>query len=82
MPLDKVDLSLVSILYMQGDMAAVTPVYTYALPAIEGAISDGPFSAWRQLLTWLGPPGLIVAILCLFTVGEPRQAGGEGDSNA
>lgn len=29
MPLDAVDLSHVSILYTQGDMAAITPIYDY-----------------------------------------------------
>jgi MFS family permease len=73
-PLDKVDLSLVSILYTQGDFAAVTPIYTYASDAVEGAMQmESAFSAWRQLLTWLGPPGLIIAVLCLLTVDEPRQ---------
>jgi MFS family permease len=74
-PLDKVDLSLVSILYTQGDFAAVTPIYTYASDAMEGALQmESAFSAWRQLLTWLGPPGLIIAVLCLLTVDEPRQS--------
>jgi len=75
-PLDKVDLSLVSILYTQGDFAAVTPIYTYASDAVEGAMQmESAFSAWRQLLTWLGPPGLIIAVLCLLTIDEPRQGG-------
>ncbi len=73
-PLDKVDLSLVSVLYTQGDFAAVTPIYTYAADAVEGVMQmESAFSAWRQLLVWLGPPGLIIAVLCLLTVDEPRQ---------
>lgn len=77
-PLDKVDLSLVSILYTQGDYAAVSPIYTYA--AADGSETaalqmESAFAAWRQLLAWLGPPGLIIAALCLFTVDEPREAG-------
>jgi hypothetical protein len=28
-PLDKVDLSLVSLLYIEGNMAAITPIYDY-----------------------------------------------------
>ena len=31
-------------------------------------------SSWRTLLFWLGPPGLVVAGLCLLTLAEPRQA--------
>ena len=81
-PLDKVDLSLVSVLYTQGDFAAVTPIYTYAselvsgLQGIDGVQIESAFSAWRQLLSWLGPPGLIIAVLCLLTVDEPRAGRG------
>lgn len=31
-------------------------------------------SSWRTLLFWLGPPGLVVAGLCLLTLDEPRKA--------
>ena len=74
-PLDKVDLSLVSILYTQGDFAAVTPVYTYAADASAAAAlqMESAFAAWRQLLSWIGPPGLVIAVLCLLTVDEPRE---------
>ena len=71
-PLDKVDLSLVSVLYTQGDFAAVTPVYTYALENDDGVPIPSAYSAWRPLLGALGPPGLLIAALCLLTVGEPR----------
>ena len=71
-PLDKVDLSLVTILYTQGDYAAVSPVYTYAQEIGEAAQLESAYGAWRQLLTWLGPPGIIIAILCLLTIDEPR----------
>ncbi|KAL4458009.1 hypothetical protein ABPG75_012874 [Micractinium tetrahymenae] len=77
-PLDKVDLSLVSVLYTQGDYAAVTPVYTYALDEDEGVPIESAFSAWRTLLRWLGPPGLLMAALALLTVEEPRQRGRGG----
>jgi hypothetical protein len=49
-PLDKVDLSLVSVLYTQGDFAAVTPVYSYiddlgeGAAAAAGAGADGALS--------------------------------------
>jgi predicted MFS family arabinose efflux permease len=79
-PLDKVDLSLVSVLYTMGDYAAVTPVYTYAMEGadVAGAVggAESALSAWRQLLQWLGPPGLVISALCLLTVGEPRQGKG------
>ena len=72
-PLDKVDLSLVSILYTQGDYAAVSPVYSYANEIGESVQLESAYSAWRELLGWLGPPGVLIAILCLLTVDEPRQ---------
>ena len=72
-PLDKVDLSLVTILYTQGDYAAVSPIYSYAPDLADGAQLESAFGAWRQLLSWLGPPGIIIAILCLLTIDEPRQ---------
>lgn len=78
-PLDKVDLSLVSILYTQGDYAAVSPIYTYAPdPADDGGVlqQESAFGAWRQLLRWLGPPGLIISVMCLLTVDEPREGRG------
>lgn len=121
-PLDKVDLSLVSVLYMkasgecrggwagargavlrarlllllsvawmphphathphpalpQGDYAAVTPVFGYAMEDDVGAPIESAFSAWRPLLRWLGPPGLLMAALALFTIEEPRQRGRSG----
>lgn len=62
----------------QGDYAAVTPVYTYALDEDEGVPIESAFSAWRTLLRWLGPPGLLMAALALLTVEEPRQRGRAG----
>lgn len=62
----------------QGDYAAVTPVYTYALDEDEGVPIESAFSAWRTLLRWLGPPGLLMAALALLTVEEPRQRGRGG----
>jgi len=79
-PLDKVDLSLVSVLYTQGDYAAVSPIYTYASEIMTDGgnelMMQSAFSAWRQLLAWLGPPGVVIALLCLLTVDEPRSGQG------
>lgn len=33
-------------------------------------------SSWRQLLAWLGPPGLAIAALSLLTLDEPRKPTG------
>ena len=63
---------------VQGDYAAVAPVYTYAMGDAAGVPMEGAFGAWRQLLRWLGPPGLVVAALALLTVEEPRQRGRSG----
>ena len=73
-PLDKVDLTLVSVLYTQGDFAAVTPIFSYTM-AGDGVPIPSAFSAWRQLLGWLTAPGLFMALLCLLTVDEPRHEG-------
>ncbi|KAK9839611.1 hypothetical protein WJX81_000780 [Elliptochloris bilobata] len=72
-PLEAVDLSHVSILYTQGEMAAITPIYDYDFHVLYGALAE---SSWRTLLFWLGPPGLVVAGLCLLTLDEPRKPAG------
>ena len=73
-PLDKVDLSLVTIMYTQGDYAAVSPIFTYAPDPSEVVALESAFSAWRQLLAWLGPPGIVIAILCFLTIDETRSS--------
>lgn len=73
-PLDKVDLSLVTIMYTQGDYAAVSPIYSYAQDVGEAVALESAFGAWRQLLTWLGPPGIIIAVLCFLTIDEVRPS--------
>ena len=72
-PLDKVDLSLVTIMYTQGDYAAVSPIYSYAQDISDPAAIESAYGAWRQLLAWLGPPGIIVAVLIFLTVDEVRK---------
>ena len=71
-PLDSVDLQHVSLLYTQGEMAAVAPIYDYDFKALTEVLSE---SSWRQLLFWLGPPGIVIGALALFTLREPRFAG-------
>ena len=70
MPLSSLDLSHVSLLYTQGEMAAITPIYDYDFNILHG---EGE-SPWRQLLQLLGPPGFVIAALALLTVAEPRKA--------
>lgn len=72
-PLDKVDLSLVTIMYTQGDYAAVSPIYSYAQDVSDPALIESAYSAWRQLLAWLGPPGMVIAVLIFLTVDEVRK---------
>eukprot|EP00889_Picochlorum_renovo_P000349 jgi/Picre1/27379/NNA_000346.t1 len=81
-PLDKVDLSLVTIMYTQGDYAAVSPIFTYTQDVGDAGVAlESAFGAWRQLLSWLGPPGIVIAVLCLLTIDEtrPRNKGFLGD---
>ena len=72
-PMDTLDVSRMSLLYTQGEMAAVTPIYDYDFSILYGAASE---SSWRQLLYWLGAPGLAIGLLCLLTVDEPRAGAG------
>lgn len=81
-PLDKVDLSLVTIMYTQGDYAAVSPIFTYTQDVGDAGVAlESAFGAWRQLLSWLGPPGIVIAVLCFLTIDEtrPRNKGFLGD---
>lgn len=65
------DLQHVSLLYTQGEMAAVAPIYDYDFKMLTETLSE---ASWRQLLFWLGPPGLLIGALALFTLKEPRSA--------
>ena len=48
---------------------------TYHLQDYNFSILHGTVtvSSWRQLLFWLGPPGLAIAALALLTLDEPRK---------
>ena len=70
-PLDAVDLQHVSLLYTQGEMAAVAPIYDYDFRMLTEIVSE---ASWRQLLFWLGPPGIVIGLLALLTLKEPRDA--------
>ena len=74
-PLDAVDLQHVSLLYTQGEMAAVAPIYDYDFRMLTELVSE---SSWRQLLFWLGPPGIAIGALALLTLKEPRDAKRQG----
>ena len=53
-----------------GNMAAITPIYDYDFTILHNVVTE---ASWRQLLFWLGPPGLVVAALALLTLDEPRH---------
>lgn len=53
-------------------MAAITPIYDYDFTILHNVVTE---ASWRQLLFWLGPPGLVVAALALLTLDEPRKPG-------
>lgn len=74
-PLDRLNLQKVSILYSSGSMAAVTPIYDYNYSIIEYAPSViDHTSPWRHLLQWLAIPGFVLGAAMLLTVQEPRSA--------
>lgn len=50
-PLDSVDPSRQSLLYTQGDQAAVTPIYDYDFSILYGAAAQ---SSWREILWCVG----------------------------
>ena len=74
-PLEGLDLQHVSILFTQGDLAAITPIYSYTYRVLPQQVSE---AAWRQLLYMLGPPGLAIGLLVLLTLSEPRDEGPPG----
>ena len=74
-PLEGLDLQHVSILFTQGDLAAITPIYSYTYRVLPEQVSE---AAWRQLLYMLGPPGLAIGLLVLLTLSEPREGGSPG----
>eukprot|EP00884_Botryococcus_braunii_P015632 jgi/Botrbrau1/2752/Bobra.0164s0031.2 len=71
-PLDRLDLSVSSLLYIEGNNAFVVPKFNYDFSV---AYANVPESSWRQLLFWLGIPGFFIAGLCLLTLDEPRNPG-------
>lgn len=82
MPLDKLDLRLVSVVYTRGDYAAVMPNYSYYtssyLPIKETADAVGEMGisdvvgSWREVLKWIAVPGFLISLALLFALPEPR----------
>src|SRR5207342_3201136 len=48
-----------------------TPIGSLLGLAVGGALSD--VFGWRKAFMVAGAPGLVLAVLCLFTLKEPRQ---------
>lgn len=71
--LDQFDVSTMSLLYITGDKATVAPLFNYDLSLLGSA------SSWRDLLFWIGIPGLGIAFL-LALVPDPRQTTQDTDS--
>eukprot|EP00197_Chlamydomonas_leiostraca_P004774 CAMPEP_0202869508 /NCGR_PEP_ID=MMETSP1391-20130828/12490_1 /ASSEMBLY_ACC=CAM_ASM_000867 /TAXON_ID=1034604 /ORGANISM="Chlamydomonas leiostraca, Strain SAG 11-49" /LENGTH=662 /DNA_ID=CAMNT_0049549835 /DNA_START=458 /DNA_END=2443 /DNA_ORIENTATION=+ len=74
-PLDKLDLRLVQIVYVVGDTAAIRTVEDFGASVAasgEKLASMGP-EVWRDLMVWLGAPGLLLAAALMLTVPEARQ---------
>lgn len=66
-PLDQFDVETMSLLYMIGDKATVAPLFNYEIPLLP---SDA--SSWRDLLFWVGVPGMGIAFL-LSLFKDPRN---------
>ena len=72
--LGDLDLSLVTILYTTGEKAAVAPIFSYSMAEIG---ADG---RWRDILAWIGLPGLAVAALVLLLVPDPDPCRDRGEA--
>ena len=66
-PLEQFDVTTMSLLYITGNQATVVPLFDYDLPMIAQSTSN-----WRDLLFWIGIPGLAVAVF-LALMKDPRK---------
>jgi hypothetical protein len=68
-------------MYVMGDMAAIRAAPLYGLheevTTLATAMPSTGDLIWRQVLSWLGIPGLALAVAMLLTVQEPPRAGAE-----
>jgi hypothetical protein len=66
-------------MYVMGDMAAIRAAPLYGLSeevtSMAAAMPTTGDLIWRQVLSWLGIPGLALAVAMLLTVQEPPRAG-------
>jgi len=84
-PLDKLDLRLVQVMYLSGDMAAIrASVPLYGLDSVAAVVGDSEMSdvVWRSVLEKLAFPGALLAAAVLFTVPETRRKAAEALSDS
>ena len=55
----------------------MAPIYDYDFRILSEIVSE---ASWRQLLFWLGPPGIVIGLLALLTLKEPRTAKANGQA--
>jgi len=77
-PLDRLDTSSMELLYTTGDRAAVMPVYDYNFQIL---FNEGAGSSWRDVLLWLGLPGLAIATVVALIINEPRVHGSKSSDD-
>jgi len=75
-PVDALDPSRNEILYTVGSMAAVVPLFDYNFQMFLG---ESECSCWRDILFWLGLPGMVIAAMILLTINEPRNPQNSSD---
>lgn len=68
-PLEQFDVDSMSLLYVTGNVATVSPLYNYNFQLLLSHSSD---ASWRHLLFWLGIPGFAIAVL-FFVLADPRK---------
>jgi len=74
-PLDKIDLRLVQIMYTTGDMAAIRAISPFDISDAANVI-DLPWlneQMWRTVLKWIAFPGFLLTCGLLLTVPETRK---------
>eukprot|EP00210_Caulerpa_lentillifera_P005112 g4884.t1 len=68
-PLEQFDVDSMSLLYVTGNVATVSPLYDYDFQLLLSHTTD---ASWRDLLFWLGIPGFAIAVLT-FLQPDPRK---------
>lgn len=48
---------------------------TTACAGVQVLYGAATESSWREILYWVGPPGMVIGLLALLTLDEPRSVG-------